>query len=300
MSATTVGVARPAGRSRARWRWRPRPSRLVLHLAIGVALLVWLLPTLGMLVNSFRPSAEVSRSGWWTVLLGQGSLTLDDYAYVLNRQGIGNAFVNSLLITIPATVLPVGIAAIAGYAFAWMRFPGRDWLFVLTVALLAVPIQVTLVPVLRLLRETGLSGQFVAVWLVGTGYALPFCILLMRNAMAELPREVLESASLDGASPARTLRSVALPMTLPAVGALAIFQFLFVWNDLLVTLVILGPSNPANLPLTVVIANLSNSIGGDWQYLMAAAFLSAALPLAIFFVFQRAFVRGLTAGAIKG
>jgi alpha-glucoside transport system permease protein len=181
-----------------------------------------------------------------------------------------------------------------------MRFPGRDWLFVLTVALLAVPVQVTLIPVLRLLREAGLSGQFLAVWLVGTGYALPFCILLMRNAMAELPREVLESAAIDGAGPARILRSIALPMTLPALGALAIFQFLFVWNDLLVTLVILGPSNPSNLPLTVVIANLSNSIGGDWQYLMAAAFLSAALPLAIFFVFQRAFVRGMTAGAIKG
>jgi len=277
-----------------------RPSRLLLHVVVVVALAVWLLPTIGMLVNSVRPSADVSRSGWWTVLGTGGRLTLENYAYVLDREGLADAFVNSLIITLPSTAIPVVLSAFAAYAFVWMRFPGRDILFVAFVALLAVPLQVTLVPVLRLFRDAGISGQFLAVWLAGTGYALPFSVYLLRNAMAELPREVLESAWIDGAGHGRTFRYLILPMTVPAIGALAIFQFLFVWNDLLVTLVILGPASPQNLPLTVVVANLSNSLGSNWHYLMAAAFLTALLPLLVFFLFQRAFIRGITAGSVKG
>jgi alpha-glucoside transport system permease protein len=286
-------TARGAGRR------PPRLGRLALHVAIILVLGAWLLPTLGMLVNSLRPTADISRSGWWTAFASGGPLSLDNYAYVLDRQGLSRAFVNSLIISIPSTVIPVALAAFAGYAFAWMRFRGQDWLFVAFVALLAVPLQVTIVPVLRLFRDLGISGQFVAVWLAGTAYALPFSVLLMRNAIAELPREVLESAWIDGAGHGNTFRRLVIPMARPALGALAIFQFLFVWNDLLVTLVIVGPANPANQPLTVVVANLSNSLGGNWQYLMAAAFLTALLPLAVFFAFQRAFVRGITAGAVK-
>jgi alpha-glucoside transport system permease protein len=279
---------------------RLRPSRLVIHGVILFALAAWLLPTAGMLVNSVRPTAEVASSGWWTVPFTGGELTLDNYAFVLEREGLLNAFVNSLIIAVPATAIPVALAAFAAYAFAWLHFRGRDWLFVVFVALLAVPLQVTLVPILRLFRETGMSGQFMAVWLAGTGYALPFSVYLLRNAMAELPREVLESAWIDGAGHGRTFLHLILPMTAPAIGALAIFQFLFVWNDLLVTLVILGTSNPQNLPLTVLVANLSNSLGSNWHYLMAAAFLTALLPLAVFFVFQRSFIRGITAGSVKG
>jgi alpha-glucoside transport system permease protein len=294
----TKVIVEPAARS-TRVR-PPRLGRVALHVAIGFALIAWLLPTVGMLVNSLRPTADIGRAGWWTAFTSGGPLSLDNYAYVLDRNGLGRAFLNSLIISIPCTVLPVTVAAYAGYAFAWMRFPGRDWLFIAFVALLAVPLQVTLIPVLRLFKDLGISGQFLAVWLAGTAYALPFSVLLMRNAMAELPREVLESAWIDGAGHGNTFRRLVVPMTLPALAALAIFQFLFVWNDLLVTLVIIGPANPANQPLTVVVANLSNSLGQNWQYLMAAAFLTAILPLAIFFLFQRTFVRGITAGAIKG
>jgi alpha-glucoside transport system permease protein len=282
------------------WLRAIRPSRLALHGVVLFALAVWLLPTVGMLVNSVRPSAHVSGSGWWTVAATAGPFTLDNYTFVLDREGLANAFVNSLIITLPSTAIPVVLSAFAAYAFAWMHFRGRDLLFVLFVALLAVPLQVTLVPVLRLFRETGISGQFLAVWLAGTAYALPFSVYLLRNAMAELPREVLESAWIDGAGHGRTFLHLILPMTAPAIGALAIFQFLFVWNDLLVTLVILGPANPQNLPLTVLVANLSNSLGSNWHYLMAAAFLTALLPLLVFFLFQRSFIRGITAGSVKG
>jgi alpha-glucoside transport system permease protein len=293
-----VGRVRAGRPSSPKLRLHPR--RLALHATLAIVMIGWLLPTMGMLVNSVRSTADVSRSGWWTALTSGGTLTLENYAYVLDRSGLGRAFVNSLMISIPSTVIPVTLAAFAGYAFAWLPFRGRDWLFVAFVGLLAVPLQVTLVPVLRLFRETGISGEFVAVWLAGTAYAMPFSVLLMRNAIAALPREVMESAAIDGAGHGRIFRHLVVPMAQPAIGALAIFQFLFVWNDLLVTLVIIGPANPANQPLTVVVANLSNSLGGNWHYLMAAAFLTALLPLLVFFVFQRAFVRGITAGSVKG
>jgi alpha-glucoside transport system permease protein len=299
--STRVGTGAVASTpARARRLRSLRPSRVVLNVVVLLALVLWLLPSIGMLANSVRPSADVSRSGWWTLFTGAGRVTLDNYAYVLGRQGLGNAFVNSLIISIPSTVIPVAISAFAAYAFAWLPFRGRDVLFVAVVALLAIPIQVTLVPVLRLLREAGIAGSFLAVWLAGTAYALPLSIYLLRNAIAELPREVLESAWIDGAGHGRTFRHVVLPMASPAIAALSIFQFLFVWNDLLVTLVIIGPANSANLPLTVLVANLSNSLGSSWHYLMAAAFLTALLPLLVFFVFQRAFVRGITAGSVKG
>lgn len=279
---------------------RLRLDRLALHGAILLILIVWLLPTLGMLVNSFRPAADVSRTGWWTALSPTAQFTTENYQHVLTRNGLGQAFVNSLFITIPSTIIPITVAAFAAYAFAWMRFPGRDLLFVVVVGLLVVPLQTTLIPILRLFKDAGLAGSFLAVWLAHTGYGLPFAIFLLRNYMGGLPREVFESAAIDGAGPATAFFRLALPMSIPAIAALVIFQFLFVWNDLLVALVYLGAANAANLPLTVLVANLANSLGGEWQFLMAAAFVSMALPLVVFFALQRYFVRGITGGAVKG
>jgi alpha-glucoside transport system permease protein len=275
-------------------------KRFALHAAVLALMAIWLLPTIGLLVNSFRDPRSVTQSGWWTSLLPPKEFSLEGYASVLAQQGIGESFVNSLFITIPSTVIPIFVAAFAAYAFSWMNFPGRNLLFVAVVGLLVVPLQATLIPVLRLLASFGLNGQFLAVWLAHTGYGLPFAIYLLRNFMGSLPKEVFESAYIDGASPVTAFFRLALPMSVPAIAALAIFQFLFVWNDLLVALVYIGLSNPERLPLPGTIANLVNSLGSGWQLLAPAAFLSMALPLAVFVALQRYFVRGITGGAVKG
>jgi alpha-glucoside transport system permease protein len=275
---------------------------MAVHTVIAIILFVWLLPTVGMLVNSVRPAADVSSSGWWTVATNP-RFTLENYSHVLSQAGVGNAFMNSLLITIPSVVISVAVAAFAGYAFAWMNFRGRDVLFILVVALLVIPLQTTLVPVLRLFNQTGISktalGPFLGVWIAHTGYGLPFAIYLLRNYMGGLPREVFESADIDGAGVATKFFRLVIPMSVPALAALVIFQFLFIWNDLLVALVYIG-TNASAQPLTVLLANLGTSQGGDWQYTMAAAFISMALPLIVFFALQRYFVRGITGGAVKG
>jgi len=280
----------------------PRFGRIPLHLAIVGLIVLWLIPTIGLLVNSLRPAADVADSGWWTALFKPSTWTLENYSTVLNQSDIGPAFINSLIISIPATIIPVVIASFAAYAFAWMSFPGRNILFVAVVGLLVVPLQTTLIPVLQLFgpKGLGIAGSFLAVWLAHTAYGLPFAIFLLRNFMGDLPKEVFESASIDGASPVQAFLRLALPMSVPAIAALTIFQFLFVWNDLLVSLVYIGAVNAANLPLTVVIANLVNSLGGGWELLCAAAFISMALPLAVFFALQRYFVRGIVGGSVKG
>jgi alpha-glucoside transport system permease protein len=293
-----TAIARPA--TAVAGRTRPRTSRLLLHAALAILMFLWLLPTLGMFVNSFRPAAEVSRTGWWTALAPPYTFTTENYQHVLAQNGLDVAFINSLFITIPATIIPIAVAAFAAYAFAWMSFPGRDVLFIIVVGLLVIPLQTTFVPILVLFRDLGIAGDFLTVWLAHTGYGLPFAIFLLRNYMGGLPREVFESAAIDGASPATAFFRLALPMSVPAIASLVIFQFLFVWNDLLVALIYLGAANAANLPLTVLVANLSNSLGGEWHYLMAAAFISMALPLLVFFGLQRYFVRGITGGAVKG
>ncbi len=291
---TATTARRTVGGRRFRW------GRIALHAVLLLLMIIWLLPTLGMLVNSFRPAADVSRTGWWTALSPTAQFTMENYQHVLAQNGLGQAFINSLFITIPATIIPIAVASFAAYAFAWMKFPGRDVLFIIVVGLLVIPLQTTFVPVLRLFRDLGIAGDFLTVWLAHTGYGLPFAIFLLRNYMGGLPREVFESAAIDGASPATAFFRLALPMSVPAIAALVIFQFLFIWNDLLVALVYLGAANAQNLPLTVLVANLSNSLGGEWHYLMAAAFISMALPLLVFFGLQRYFVRGITGGAVKG
>jgi alpha-glucoside transport system permease protein len=296
---TPVVIQAPIAQARARGR-RFVGGRVGLHLVLVILMIIWLLPTIGLLVNSLRSSADIASTGWWTALFPPTGLTLDNFAKVFNETDIATGFINSLFITIPATIIPIFVAAFAAYAFSWMDFPGRNLLFVVVVGLLVVPLQTTFIPILRTFGQLGIAGSFLTVWLAHTGYGLPFAIFLLRNFMGALPREVFESAYIDGASPVTAFFRLALPMTIPAIAALAIFQFLFVWNDLLVALIYLGASASENLPMTVQIANLVNSQGGGWELLGPAAFISMALPLVVFFALQRYFVRGITGGAVKG
>ena len=222
------------------------------------------------------------------------SCTLADLG---NPRGMGRAFINSLIVSIPATVLPILFAAFAAYAFSWMDFRGRQWLFALLVGLQVVPLQMTLIPISRLYAQLGLNGTFLGIWLFHTGFGLPYAIYLMRNFLGSLPREIFESAYLDGASAWTAFYRLAIPLSIPAIASLAIFQFLWIWNDLLVALVFLGGQHPV---LTYQIANMVTSLGSGWQLLTAAAFISMALPMFVFFGLQRFFVRGLLAGSVKG
>jgi alpha-glucoside transport system permease protein len=287
-----------------RRRSRRRGANWWLHVALTAIMVVWAIPAVGLLVASFRTAEDTNSGGWWTALVPPFQFTLENYDYVFNRSGFWTSFLNSFVITIPATVMVVMIAAFAAYAFAWMNFPFRNVLFVIMVGLLVVPLQVTLIPVLGLFKgmEFGgnrITGTYLAVWLAHTGYGLPFAIYLLRNYMGGLPKEVFESAAIDGAGPATAFFRLALPMSVPALASLIIFQFLWVWNDLLVALVYLGPV-PQNHPMSVTLANLTTNFGGGWQYLTAAAFISMVIPILVFLGLQRYFVRGITGGAVKG
>jgi len=220
-----------------------------------------------------------------------------NFSDILNPRGMGRAFVNSLLVTIPATFLPILFAAFAGYAFAWLDFKGRFLLFALLVGLQVVPLQMTLVPISRFYAQVGLNGTFLGVWLFHTGFGMPYAIYLMRNFLGTLPRDLFESAYLDGASHWTAFRQLVIPLAMPAIASLGIFQFLWVWNDLLVALVFLGGTTPV---MTYQISNMVTSLGSGWQVLTAAAFLSMLLPMIVFFSLQRFFVRGMLAGAVKG
>lgn len=297
MTAAAAPIEQPRPRVSALRRLR---GGLTLNIVVIALMVVWAIPTFGLLVNSFRPAADATSTGWWTGLFPPYQFTFENYAHVLGQSNIGTNFLNSLFISIPATVIPLFVAAFAAYAFSWMEFPGRNVLFVVVVGLLVVPLQATLIPILGLFADWGIAGTFLAVWLAHTGYGLPFAVYLLRNFMGSLPREVFESAAIDGASPVTAFFRLAIPMSVPAIAALAIFQFLFVWNDLLVALIYIGIANPDNLPLPVSIANLVTSIGGGTEFLGAAAFLSMALPLIVFFALQRYFVRGIVGGSVKG
>jgi alpha-glucoside transport system permease protein len=229
---------------------------------------------------------------------GEQALDLNcNLSDLLNPRGMSRALINSLIVTLPATVLPILIAAFAGYAFSWLDFKGRQVLFAILVGLQVVPLQMTLVPISRIYAQFGLNGKFLGVWLFHTGFGLPYAIYLMRNFLGSLPSELFEAAYLDGASHWKAFYRLALPLAMPAIAALAIFQFLWVWNDLLVALVFLGGTNPV---LTYQISNMVTSLGSGWQLLTAAAFISMLLPIIVFFAFQRYFVRGLLAGSVKG
>ena len=272
-------------------------SRAPLHgVIVGLALL-WTVPTLALFVNSFRTRQDINASGWWNAFTDL-SLTFSNYTNVLDQENMARSFLNSIIITVPSTVMVILVAAFAAYAFAWMSFRGRNLFFMIVVALLVVPIQATLIPVFRLLTDLNLIGEFWGLWLAHTAYGLPFAIFLLRNFFGALPRELLESAYLDGASDLRVFFRLLLPLSVPALAALAIFQFMWVWNDLLVALIFLG--DPDKAPMTLTISNLVGRFASDKHLLTSAAFISMALPLFIFFALQRYFVQGILAGSVKG
>ncbi len=383
-------------------------SRVPTHVIILLTLIIWIVPTLGLLITSLRPVQDINSTGWWTVftpknangnytkycaschgadgkaipqadltnpsliakyprslqllallrqnfngkphmgntplpspqeaadiasyLRNQGQkaaprFTLSNYidalvgyrgtsSYIndcgqhkqsadlkcnwsdlLNPRGMGRAFINSLFVTIPATILPILFAAFAGYAFAWLHFKGRFLLFAILVGLQVVPLQMTLVPISRLYAQLGLNGTFLGVWLFHTGFGMPYAIYLMRNFLGSLPNDLFEAAYLDGASHWTAFYRLVIPLAMPAIASLGIFQFLWVWNDLLVALVFLGGTTPV---MTYQISNMVTSLGAGWHLLTAAAFLSMLLPMIVFFSLQRYFVRGMLAGAVKG
>jgi alpha-glucoside transport system permease protein len=275
-----------------------RLQRLPLHIVIAIFVAIWIIPTVGMVINSFRGVADMSQAGWWTTLFPPHGFTLASYQQVLSLEGVAPSILYSVLITIPATVIQLAIATMGAYAFAWMKFPGRNLFFIVIVGLMVVPIQMTLIPVLQIFKAIHLNGTIYAVWLAHSGYGLPFEVFLLRNYLGGLPREIFESAEVDGAGHSVRFLRIAVPMTLPAIASLTIFVFLGVWNDLLVALTFLGVS--VYRPFTVVIAQLTTSLGGGWQFLTAAAVLQMLLPLAVFIALQRYFVRGVTAGSVKG
>ncbi len=295
---TRPEVARVSAAATAVERWGQNLQRLPLHVVIAIFVAIWIIPTLGLIINSFRAVSDMSNAGWWTVLFPPHGFTLESYSEVLQTENVATSIVNSVLITVPATVIQLAIATMGAYAFAWMKFPGKNIFFIVIVGLMVVPIQMTLIPVLQLFRATGLAGTFIAVWLAHSGYGLPFEVFLLRNYLGGLPREIFESAEVDGAGHAVRFLRIAVPMTLPAIASLTIFVFLGVWNDLLVSLTFLGSS--PNRPFTVVITQLVTSLGGGWQFLTAAAVLQMSLPLAVFIFLQRYFVRGITSGSVKG
>ncbi|MDX2524348.1 carbohydrate ABC transporter permease [Streptomyces europaeiscabiei] len=258
--------------------------------------LIWLTPLAGLLLSSLRSTEDTARGGWWTVLTSPGGLSFDNYSALLGNAGITQAFWNTVLISVPTTVLVVVIAALAGYAFAWLDFPGRDALFLLVVALLVVPVQIGLLPVAKLFGQLGLFGTIPGVVLFHVSYGLPFAIFLLRNYFAEIPREMLEAARMDGGGEWRIFTRLVLPVGRPALASLAIFQFLWVWNDMLVALLFADSSAQ---PLTVELQSQIRQFGSNIDVLAPGAFLSLIVPVAVFFAFQRHFVQGVMAGSVK-
>jgi alpha-glucoside transport system permease protein len=265
----------------------------------AVIAILWTIPTLGLLITSFRPAKDIRTSGWWTVWQNP-QFTLDNYDQALfgGTTDLASYFVNSLVITVPAVLIPISIACMGAYAFAWMDFRGGKTLFVVVFALQIVPIQVTLIPLLTLFVDAGLAGTFWPIWIAHSIFALPLAIYLLHNFMSELPKELVEAARVDGAGHLKIFFRIMLPLMVPAIAAFAIFQFLWVWNDLLVGLTF--GASPEVAPLTVRVAELAGSKGSDWHLLSAGAFISMVVPLMVFLAFQRFFVRGLLAGSVKG
>ena len=293
----TPAAGRPGRRARRQVGGKPP---LWVRIVMALICLVWIVPTLGLVITSFRRQDAANSTGWWTVFThpSNAQLTVGNYNQVFTKADMGTAFINSLAITLPATVIPILIAAFAAYAFTFMVFPGRDLLLILIVGLLVVPTQVALVPLLRLYGDLGLSGTFPAIWLAHIGFGMPLAVYIVRNYMATLPREVIESAKIDGASHFQTFWRLILPMSTPVLASFAIFQFLWVWNDLLNALVFIGPGD--NQPLPIALNQLLGNQGQGWQLLTAGGLFTMIVPIIVFLSLQRYFVRGLTAGSVKG
>ena len=273
-------------------------SKSPTHIILGLIGLVWLVPSVGLLITSFRPSADMRATGWWTVLF-EPRFTISNYERVFEAEGMGQAFLNSLFITIPATFLPLVIASMAAFALAWVKFPFRDTTFLIIVAMLMVPVQIGFIPLVAAMRESGLPllTTYAGVWLAHTAFALPFGIFLLRNFFITLPKDLIEAARIDGASNVGIFRTIVLPLSVPAIAAYGIFQFLWVWNDLLMSLVY--AQRNAIQPMTVKVTQLLGTYATEWSLLAAAAFLIMIVPLVVFISLQRYFVQGLLAGSVK-
>lgn len=271
-------------------------SGTAVRVFLTVVALFWLVPTVGLLLGSLRSSADMAESGWWKVFSTPSQMTLDNYTNLLKDETITDSILSSIMITVPATLLVVIIGSLAGYAFAWMEFPGRDWWFIGVVGLLVVPVQVALLPVSKIFGAIGIFETTIGVVVFHVAFGLPFAIFLLRNFFAEIPRELLEAARLDGAGELRLFFRVVMPLGAPAIASLGIFQFLWVWNDMLIALIFADSQSP---PITVALQQQVRSFGDNVQILAPGAFISMVIPLAVFFAFQRQFVSGVMAGAVK-
>ena len=268
----------------------------IVNVVLAIVAIFWLVPTVGLLLTSLRSAGDNAASGWWNVFTKPAELTLDNYANLLSNPTITGSFWNTVVIAVPSTALVVLLGALAGYAFAWLQFPGRDWLLIAVIVMLAVPIQVALIPLARLFGQLGIFGSVLGVILFHVAFGLPFAIFLLRNFFSQFPQELLEAARVDGASEWSIFFRMILPLGLPAIASLAIFQFLWTWNDMLVALIF---TNAQSMPLTVAIQSQLRQYGSNIDVLSAGAFLSMIVPLLVFFAFQRYFVQALLAGSQK-
>jgi alpha-glucoside transport system permease protein len=273
-------------------------SRSPVHIILGLIALIWLVPTIGLLVTSFRPSADMRASGWWTAFF-EPRFTLGNYERVITDEGMGQAFLNSVFITVPSTILPLIIASMAAFALAWVKFPFRDTTFLVIVGMLIVPVQIGFIPLVVAMRESGLPllTTYGGLWLAHTAFALPFGIFLLRNFFITLPKDLIEAARIDGASNLGIFRTIVVPLSVPAIAAYGIFQFLWVWNDLLMALIYVQRN--ALQPMTFQVTTLLGTYATEWSLLSAAAFLIMIVPLVVFISLQRYFVQGLLAGSVK-
>ena len=292
------------------------PWALLITLILILFCILWTLPTVGILVTSFRTGDAASSTGWWKAFADLKSFTLDNYNQVLfgQRFSVGNAsgtatvrgatmlsaFLSSITVTLPSVIIPILIAAAAAYGFAWLSFKGRNIMFATIIALLVVPLQISLIPILRDYNKIGLNGTYLGIWLAHTGFGLPLATYMMYNYISGLPRSILESAFIDGASHFTTFVRLILPLSAPAIASFAIFQFIWVWNDMLVSLVFLSGAGAKLQVVTVRLLNMAGTRGTDWHLLTAGAFVSMILPLGVFLGLQKFFVRGLLAGSVKG
>ena len=270
-------------------------SKAPVYLVLAFIGLLWLVPTLGLFLTSLLDPAEIGTAGWWEILSRPSAATFENYGEIFDNEDITSAIWTTLWIAIGGTILPIVVAALAAYAFAWLEFPGRDWLFLGVVALLVVPIQMALIPIFSLYNDLGLFDSILGLVLFHTAFGLPFAIFLLRNFFIGIPRDLLEAARIDGASELRIFARLILPLGLPAIASLAIFQFLWVWNDLLVALTFARDTQP----ITVAIFSQMRQFSANIELIAPAAFVSLAIPLVVFFAFQRYFVEGLLAGSVK-
>jgi alpha-glucoside transport system permease protein len=270
-------------------------GRAPVHLVLILIAIFWLIPTTGLFITSLLTPSDAAQGGWWNFFAEPSKWTFENYRNMFDNEGITDALIVTAQVTIGATILPIIVAALAGYALAWIDFPGRDWLFLTIIALLLVPIQMALIPIFSFYNTFNLFDTVPGLILFHTAFALPFGIFLLRNFFAGIPKDLMEAARIDGASEVRLFFKVVLPLGLPAIASLAIFQVLFVWNDLLIGLVLAQ----ANQPIAPHIASQLRQFGSNLDVLAPASFFSAVIPLIIFAAFQRYFVQGLLAGSVK-